>query len=257
MKEIIIEKLRKIESDNNITILYAVESGSRAWGHYNKNSDYDIRFIYKYNNIKEYLRINSEKDVIESNDGLYDIVGWDIKKSLKLHYKSNPNLREWILSPIKYIENKQNIFEDLPEFNPAVLKHHYYSLANRHYKKYIKNKEDYDFKFLKKLLYTIRCTLAWKILDEEKMPPMNLNDIINESNIDNQLKNKIKTIKDSYTSLDITEIKDDDINYIIKWIIKSLNYMQNDKSKKYIKRDINVYNEKFWNIIKENLSFKK
>lgn len=32
MREVILEKLREIERTENIRILYAVESGSRAWG---------------------------------------------------------------------------------------------------------------------------------------------------------------------------------------------------------------------------------
>ena len=122
MKDVIIEKLEQIEKDNDISILLAIESGSRAGGHYNEDSDYDIRFIYKYNDLNSYLTINKPSDVIESNDGLLDIVGWDIKKALYLHYKSNPNLREWINSPIKYVTDDEDIFSNLPDFNKGVLK---------------------------------------------------------------------------------------------------------------------------------------
>ena len=39
--------LKKIEKENFIKILLAVESGSRAWGIQSKDSDYDIRFVFK------------------------------------------------------------------------------------------------------------------------------------------------------------------------------------------------------------------
>jgi len=42
----IINRLLRIENQENITILYACESGSRAWGFPSKDSDYDVRFIY-------------------------------------------------------------------------------------------------------------------------------------------------------------------------------------------------------------------
>lgn len=46
MKEKIQEQLRRIEEAENIKILLAVESGSRAWGFASPDSDYDVRFIY-------------------------------------------------------------------------------------------------------------------------------------------------------------------------------------------------------------------
>jgi uncharacterized protein len=46
MQNEILKKLNAIEIENNIKILYAVESGSRGWGFASKDSDYDARFIY-------------------------------------------------------------------------------------------------------------------------------------------------------------------------------------------------------------------
>ncbi|MDO5825276.1 MAG: nucleotidyltransferase domain-containing protein [Methanosphaera sp.] len=245
----IINKLKRIEQDNDITILYAVESGSRAWGHSNENSDYDIRFIYKNNNIRHYLTINRQADVIESNDGLYDIVGWDIDKTLKLHYKSNPNLREWIISPIKYIPMKEDIFEGLPEFDVEVLKHHYFGLTKRHYRKYIKEKDDVTLKFYKKLLYTVRCILAWMLLDEGILPPMNLDELIQENNLDDSIRIKIIKLKDAYCNCNIGQITDNEVYFIIEWIVFWLEYMSENLEKPKNRKDIDVYNKRFQQII--------
>ena len=46
MREIILEELRKIEEQENVKIIMAIESGSRAWGFASPDSDYDVRFIY-------------------------------------------------------------------------------------------------------------------------------------------------------------------------------------------------------------------
>ena len=45
--EIIQNKLTKIPADHNVKLLYAVESGSRAWGFESTDSDYDVR-AYSY-----------------------------------------------------------------------------------------------------------------------------------------------------------------------------------------------------------------
>jgi len=45
---IVQDRLRKIEKEHSVKILYAIESGSRAWGFESTDSDYDIRFIYAH-----------------------------------------------------------------------------------------------------------------------------------------------------------------------------------------------------------------
>ena len=57
MRQKIIEKLKEIEEKENIKILLAVESGSRAWGFASPDSDYDVRFIY-IRKLENYLRLN-------------------------------------------------------------------------------------------------------------------------------------------------------------------------------------------------------
>lgn len=46
MKQRIIDELKRIEQSYGVKIVYAVESGSRAWGFPSQDSDYDVRFIY-------------------------------------------------------------------------------------------------------------------------------------------------------------------------------------------------------------------
>lgn len=46
MRQEIINKLNEIEKKEDVKIIYAVESGSRAWGFESIDSDYDVRFIY-------------------------------------------------------------------------------------------------------------------------------------------------------------------------------------------------------------------
>ena len=82
MKDIIIQKLNEIEEKENVKVIFAVESGSRAWGFDSADSDYDVRFIY-LRNLESYLKLEKTRDVIEWQlDETLDINGWDLKKAL-------------------------------------------------------------------------------------------------------------------------------------------------------------------------------
>ncbi len=78
IEELIQSKLKEIEKKEQVKILYAVESGSRAWGFASSDSDYDVRFVYIRPKI-EYLKLEDKKDFIdwELNE-ILDINGWDL-----------------------------------------------------------------------------------------------------------------------------------------------------------------------------------
>ena len=44
-------KLRELEDKHHVKILWAIESGSRAWGFHSVDSDYDIRGFYRPNEV--------------------------------------------------------------------------------------------------------------------------------------------------------------------------------------------------------------
>ena len=72
------EKLSQIEERENIRIIYACESGSRAWGFASPDSDYDVRFIF-VRPFQDYLRVKEVPDFIEAElNEIYDINGWDL-----------------------------------------------------------------------------------------------------------------------------------------------------------------------------------
>ena len=64
MRQEIINKLNEIEKKEDVKIIYAVESGSRAWGFESIDSDYDVRFIYVRDK-NEYLCLEEKSDVIQ------------------------------------------------------------------------------------------------------------------------------------------------------------------------------------------------
>lgn len=103
-------KLKKLARVHGISIVMAVESGSRLWGFPSSDSDYDVRFIYT-RPIRDYLSVRPMRDFVESPieyDSVLgvplDMNGWDIKKAIVLAERSNRALIEWAQSPITYIK---------------------------------------------------------------------------------------------------------------------------------------------------------
>ena len=83
-------------------MLFAVESGSRAWGFASPDSDYDVRFVYAHRK-DWYLSVFEQRDVIEEMlPGSWMSAGWDLRKTLRLFSKCNLALNEWLGSPIEY-----------------------------------------------------------------------------------------------------------------------------------------------------------
>jgi predicted nucleotidyltransferase len=177
MKDTIIEKLKEIEVSEKVRILYAVESGSRAWGFESPDSDYDVRFIY-VRPLEEYLRLDAHKDVIEYElNDVFDINGWDIRKALTLAYKSNPTLFEWINSPAVYYTTE--IFEMNKDLLRAYFQkkhtlYHYASIAKKHWL----TVQDGEHIRLKKYFYAIRPILAFRwIAERDSLPPVALSEL--------------------------------------------------------------------------------
>ena len=62
MKDEITKELLRLEKLHDIKILYAVESGSRAWGFASTDSDWDVRYIYVHQ-LDWYLKLMIKKTV--------------------------------------------------------------------------------------------------------------------------------------------------------------------------------------------------
>lgn len=246
----IIKKLGQIEKENDINILYACESGSRAWGFDNQESDWDVRFIYKRNNIRDYLKLEDKSDVIEYMDEKLDIVGWDIKKALHLHYNNNPNLREWIISPIKYIDFKEDLFKDLPDFDKAILEYHYTNIAVNNWKKLGQDDLELTKRAVKMFLYNIRCILIWLLIEEGENPPINIFELLDMvNNLDTDIKNDINILITYYKNNCQNTLDSGVIENIKMWMGPNLKIMRSNFPKKDDACDISVYDERFFNIV--------
>jgi uncharacterized protein len=165
------EILKEIEQQKNITILFACETGSRAWGFPSPDSDYDVRFIYRHN-VDWYLSLSQKKDTIEFMAGDLDVTGWDLRKSLMLLKKSNAPLIERFQSPMEYYCDNgfKREFKDLIEsyYSPTAIFFHHYSLAKKFWEE-IKDKESFK---LKNYFYLMRSLLScnWIVKDKSVLP---------------------------------------------------------------------------------------
>jgi uncharacterized protein len=180
----VVNWLKQVEREEGVLILFAAESGSRAWGFASPDSDYDVRFIYTHPR-NWYTSLHEARDVIERplDEKLVDLAGWDVRKALRLLLKSNPVLYEWFCSPIVYLDD--GVFQKAagPLFaqlaSPRSLAHHYFSIARSHWRNEIENR---DAVKLKKYFYVVRplFALQW-VASNGTVPPMNILDLMHDT----------------------------------------------------------------------------
>ena len=175
MKRKIISYCQQIEQEENIAILFVVESGSRLWQMSSKDSDYDIRFVF-VQPLENYLSVKNEiatNKVINRTfeEGLIDISGFDIFKFCKLLLKSNPSVIEWMQSDILYYGQKPKELQKiaLTQFNPTALYYHYKSMCKFNYSKYLASKQQVTHK---KYLYAMRGLLNAKYVQKTGKLPL-------------------------------------------------------------------------------------
>lgn len=175
-REAIRQRLAVLARERGVRILYAAEAGSRAWGYGGADSDYDVRFIYAHP-IDWYLRLAEARDVIEAplDQGL-DIVGWDVRKALRLLLKSNPTFYEWLVSPVIYGDDgkfrtaAKALFEKAA--SPRAIAAAYWSQARGQWRREIEGRDEVQ---LKQYFYVVRPLLALRwVLDFGTPPPMDL-----------------------------------------------------------------------------------
>lgn len=180
-------RLAEVETRYGIRVLYAAESGSRAWGFASPDSDYDVRFVYAHP-LEWYLALEPARDVIEAplDEHLVDLAGWDVRKALNLGRRANPALHEWLVSPLVYRDDARfgpaarDLFERHADH--AALEHHYASIARGQWRSEIETRTEPK---LKRYFYVIRPLLALQWVQahrdtpaSRRFPPMALDDIM-------------------------------------------------------------------------------
>jgi predicted nucleotidyltransferase len=160
------DTLARLETEQNIRVLFACESGSRAWGFASRDSDYDVRFLYVHQR-DWYLSVEDRCDVVElplAED--LDVSGWELRKALRLLRKSNPPLLEWLRSPVVYQYDPAFVaqFGALATefYSPRRCFRHYLHMASGNWRDYLRDRELVS---LKKYLYVFRPLLACRWIE--------------------------------------------------------------------------------------------
>jgi hypothetical protein len=189
--ETVRRKLRQIETQHEVRVLFAVESGSRAWGFPSPDSDYDVRFVYRHERYW-YMSLVDRRDVIElplDEDG-HDISGWDLRKALQLFMKSNPPLYEWLVSPHVYLQagDLAAVLREVAvrRYSRQGMGWHYLNMARRTHQAHFVGKSQVS---LKKYFYVIRplCALLW-LQQCRDLPPMNLQALLARLDLPNEVR---------------------------------------------------------------------
>ena len=170
--------IKEAEKRHKIKIVWAIESGSRAWGFASEDSDYDIRCMH-IRKLDDYLGLEPSPQQINITTKVLDLESWDIRKFAELALKSNPQIAEWLRSPIVYIDSpiKKQFKKYFDEgCSLEFLRQHYIRMAKQNYHKYMGIGMSHS---CKKYLYVLRgIACAIYIEKEKKLPPLPYKEVI-------------------------------------------------------------------------------
>lgn len=191
-------RLDTIVRENSVRILFAVESGSRAWGFPSPDSDYDCRFVYVRGH-DDYLSLFPKRDVIETAvTPVFDVNGWDVAKALKLMLSGNAVIIEWLTSPIVYRADTQSRADILALAGQIAdrnrIAKHYMHLAKQIAAKYL---DDPNEVALKKIFYALRPVVALRWLSrhpDARIAPMNFQQLCAGAGLSSEVESLISKL---------------------------------------------------------------
>jgi predicted nucleotidyltransferase len=200
--------LDDISRKEGVEILYAIESGSRAWGFESPDSDFDVRFIYR-EPVARAFSYRPPRNVIEEMHVLnpeqqdstpIDLVGWSLSKAISLGIASNPQFAEWSRIDRHYALDEVfhgQMCELASLSSPRALAHHYRGLAKKTLHTYLTSEED---PVGKKYLYAIRPILASRWMVENPhvgaTPPVRFSDLRGEVDVPAPIDAEIDALLD-------------------------------------------------------------
>jgi len=191
---VIVGHLANLMQQHGCRLLFAGESGSRAWGLQSPDSDYDVRCIYAHP-AHWYLSIEDHRETIETvfPDDI-DISGYELRKALRLFSTCNIPINEQILNPVCYggdpafLERIRALIPVYFNKNRALL--HYSNVASQ-----AMSQVQGLAIGLHRVFYIIRPLLACEwIAENEAMPPTEFQKLLDADFMPLPLMNEVTEI---------------------------------------------------------------
>ena len=193
----ILDRLDQLAEAQAVTILYACESGSRAWGFPSADSDYDVRVVYVHPR-DWYLSVDLERrdDTIDPPvaDAI-DLHGWDLRKALHLFSSTNPTLLDWLQSPLVYREHEA-VLEQWRSLIPTYYAPGAAGPAYRGMARSIAEQSLTDAQVAPKAyLYVLRALLAVRWIEQERGPvPVEFDRLLHAARLPTNLRAAIEAL---------------------------------------------------------------
>ena len=196
--------LHELERQQGFKILFAAESGSRAWGFASPDSDYDVRVIYVKPETWYWSLDTKRTDTFNAMlPGELDVSAWELRKTLRLFAGCNPSLNEWLGSPIVYYADPKftaGLRRLIPVyFNSVRTAHHYLALSD----KALEDRQPDGSIAIKKLFYALRGLLAamWTAR-MQTMPPTPFAELLDPEYLPAEILNEIAMLQEIKTRSD-------------------------------------------------------
>lgn len=172
----ILDRLKELEKIYNITVLFAVEAGDKAFGLDVPDTLSTVRFIYKHP-IERYLKLTDRCETIEWVDKDVELYGIDLRKAVEMIAKSNRQIYEWTSSSVKYLDR------GFGNRLASILKQYFSKeLILPQYQTVIRNQLEgvfYDRITIRECLLLEKTFLQIKyILATDQIPPVDINELL-------------------------------------------------------------------------------
>jgi len=191
---VIVDHLANLMQQHDCRLLFAGESGSRAWGLQSPDSDYDVRCIYAHQP-HWYFSIEDRRESFETvfPDDI-DIAGYELRKALRLFSTCNIPINEQILNPVCYggdpafLERIRALIPVYFNKNRALL--HYTNVAGQG----MSQVQGLSVG-LHRVFYVIRPLLACEWIDKcDSMPPTEVQKLLDADFLPLTLVNEVSEI---------------------------------------------------------------